>query len=241
MPRLLTAAKIAEGALQRIGAFASHDEAPDPDELEIALGKLDLIVGELAGVMTCYWLVPDEFVMPLVAGQSDYNLLTALGSDYPDEGLQFPLSAYLQYPPTVPPSTTRRVPIEIVRRRTFLAHDQLDQGGYPEEIYIDRLDPPTLRTFRTINLPGYAIVLHYQTYAADQTASEGAHKHGLPAAWQRWAEIATACDIGDGPVRRIKPDALGRLKQEREMALIRLRSFNNREKSTRRAVAYRDF
>lgn len=238
MPRLLTAAKIAEGALQRIGAFSLRDEAPDPDELDVALDKLDLLVGEMAGTMTCYWLVPDEFTFTLTATTASYNLLTTLGSDYPEEGLQFPLSAYLKYPAA---SGGRRVPLKIARRREFLAHDHPTQPGSPTEVYIDRRDPPTLKPWPIIALPDHQMVLHYQTYSGDLTESAGARPHGMPAAWQRWAELATAADIGDGPVRRLKGDVLARLQRERDRAKITLTAFNNKEHSTRRPVAYRDF
>jgi len=239
MPRLLTVAQIAEGALRRIGSLSPRD-TPDPDELEIAISALDLIVSELAGTMTCYWLVPAEFTLPLRAGTTSYNLLTALGSSYPDAGLQFPLSAYLLYP-VDSDGNQRKVPIEIVRRRTFLAHEQADQAGAPLEVYIDRLDPPTLKTWPVIDQTGYSLILHYQTYSADLTETEGNRPHGLPAAWQRWAELATAADLADGPLGRLPAPRVQLLMQRAADAKRDLKAFNNREHSTRRAVAYRDF
>ena len=52
---------------------------------------------------------------------------------------------------------------------------------------------------------------------------------------------ATAADIGDGPVRRLAGQRLQMLMQKAEAAKRELKAFNNREHSTRRAVAYRDF
>lgn len=239
MPHLLTAAQIAEGALRRAGSLSPRDQV-DPDELDIALRHLDLIVGELAGTMTCFWLVPGEFTFSLTAGTQSYNLLTTLGSAYPDEGLQFPLSAYLRYPADSD-GVTRKVPIEIVRRRAFLDHEQGAQEGTPTEVYIDRRDPPTLSTWPVINLTGYSIVLHYQTYSGDLTETGGNRPHGLPAAWQRWAELATAADIADGPIGRLPGPRVQMLIQRAAEAKRELKAFNNREHSTRRAVAYRDF
>ncbi|MDL2425360.1 hypothetical protein M2C68_22715, partial [Pseudomonas sp. BAgro211] len=76
-----------------------------------ALHHLDEIVGELTGTMTTYWLVPAEFVFPLSPGTRTYNLKQVLGSAYPAQGLQFPLSAYLQYPPNAT-SVLQRVPLD---------------------------------------------------------------------------------------------------------------------------------
>jgi hypothetical protein len=239
MPRLLTAAQIAEGALRRIGSLSPRDQ-PDPDELDIALGALDLIVGELAGTMTCYWLVPAEFTLSLTSGTASYDLLTALGSSYPDAGLQFPLSAYLLYP-VDGDGNQRKTPVEIVRRRAFLAHEQAAQAGAPSEIYIDRLTPPTLSTWPVIDQTGYSLLLHYQTYSADLREDGGNRPHGLPAAWQRWAELATAADIADGPLGRLPGPRVQMLIQRAAEAKRELKAYNNREHSTRRAVAYRDF
>lgn len=239
MPRLLTASQIATGALRRIGAFAARDEAPDPDELDIALGNLDLIVGEMTGTMTCYWLVPDEFSLPLTAAQRQYDLKVAMGSSYPEDGVQFPLSAWLEYPANGG-DRPRRKELEIIRRRTYLAKPRLDLPGEPEAIYIDRRDEPKLSTWPVIDLSGYSIVIHYQTYSGNLHESGGGRPHGLPVAWQRWAELAVAADIGDGPVRRLPQVRLTTLMQKAEAAKRDLRSFNNKEHSTRRAVAYRD-
>lgn len=239
MPRLLTAAQLAEGALRRIGSLSPRDQ-PDPDEIDIALGCLDLIVGELAGTMTCFWLVPAEFTLPLTADTPSYNLLTALGSSYPEAGLQFPLSAYLLHP-VDGDGNQRKVPLPIVRRRTFLEHEQAAQSGEPSEVYIDRLTPPTLSTWPVIDQTGYSLLLHYQTYSPDLRDSGGDLPHGLPAAWQRWAELATAADIGDGPLGRLPGPRLQMLTQKAEAAKRELKAWNNREHTTRRAVAYRDF
>lgn len=239
MPRLLTAAQIAEGALRRAGSLSPRDQV-DPDELDIALRQLDLIVGELTGTMTCFWLVPGEFTFDLVSGTQSYNLLTTLGSSYPDEGLQFPLSAYLQYPADSD-GVTRKVPLEIVRRRAFLDHEQGAQEGTPTEVYIDRRDPPTLSTWPVINLDDYSLVLHYQTYSGDLSETGGNRPHGLPAAWQRWAELATAADLADGPIGRLPTARVQMLIQRAADAKRELKAHNNKEHSTRRAVAYRDF
>jgi len=232
--RLLTAAQLAEGALRRIGALGPHDAGADADELDVALHHLDLVVGELAGAMTCTWLVPAELVLPLAAGTRSYDLKVALGADWPENGLQFPLSAWLQ------DSGGRRRALAIARRRGFLAHADPDEPGEPREVYIDRRHPPTLATWPVIAQPGSALVLHVQTFASDLRESGGNRPHLLPAAWQRWGELATAADIGDGPVRRLQGDALARLRQEREVAKRALAAHQNREHATRRAVAYRE-
>ena len=121
------------------------------------------------------------------------------------------------------------------------AEHQAAQSGEPSEVYIDRLTPPTLSTWPVIDQTGYSLLLHYQTYSPDLRDSGGDLPHGLPAAWQRWAELATAADIGDGPLGRLPGPRLQMLTQKAEAAKRELKAWNNREHTTRRAVAYRDF
>lgn len=238
MPRLLTAAQIAEEALKKIGAFSPRDEGPDPDEFDRALSAFDLRVQELAGTVRLTWLIPTELTLPLTAGQGEYNLMTALGAAYPPDGIQFPIEAWLE-----PPVPVNRRPLDIVRRADYYAHSNLAQTGEPAMVYIDRRSPPTLFIYPVINLAGYSLKLGIQTYAPDLvTGKKGAMPHGLPAAWQRWGIYATASDISDGSVRRLPDNEIAVFERKAARAEAELRAFDNKERFGRkRFVKYRDF
>jgi hypothetical protein len=237
MPRLLTALQIATEALMEIGAFSTKDVAPDPDELDRALSALDLRVQQETGTMRTYWLIPADFTIPLAAGQASYNLMTVLGAQYPRDGIQFALSASLQ-----PPGGLARIPLDIIRRDDLEALSLPTQPGQPESVYVDRKDPPTLTITPVINLPGYSVLLTAQVFSTNHTTNKGAEQHGMPAAWQRWAILATAEDIGAGKVRRLPQIELSDLRARSKEAFEKLAAFSNKERFGRkRFTQYRDF
>lgn len=237
MPRLLTAQQIAEESLMEIGAFSPRDEGADPDELDRALSALDLICQENAGAVRTTWLIGTELTIPLTAAQPSYNLMTVLGSQYPPDGIQFPLEAWLQ-----PPAPVNRKPLDIVRRADYYAHSNLAQTGEPEMVYIDRKSPGTMFVYPLIALPGYSVQLSAQTFSPDFMKKDGEAPHGLPAAWQRWAILATACDIAGGKVRTLPLSELTKKEVARDKAYAKLAAFNNKERfGQKRFVKYRDF
>lgn len=238
MPRLLTAQQIAEEALMEIGAFSPKDEGADPDELDRALSALDLICQQHSGVVRTPWLIGTELTVTLTSGQASYNLMTVLGSQYPPDGIQFPIEAWLQ-----PPTPVNRQPLDIVRRADYYAHSDLAQTGEPEMVYIDRKTPPTLFIWPVISLAGYSIKLSAQTFSPDFIKHKnGEAPHGLPAAWQRWAVLATACDIGRGKVRALPQAELADKRAEAARAYAALMAFNAKERfGKKRFTPYRDF
>ena len=237
MPRLFTATQIADLALQKIGAFSPRDGAADPDEQDRALAWLDLVVGHLTGTRNCYWLIPNEFTLPLTVGQREYDLMTVMGADYPEGGIQFIRSVWLLHPNVTP---TRRTPIKLLRRAEYDAIELRNQSGTPEQVYIDRQNLPKLSVWPVTSLTGYSLALDYYTYSQDLLDTSGNRPHGLPAAWQLWASVATAAEIGDGPVRRLKPETIKGLQAQAERARKQLDAHHNAEQVRPRFVRYRD-
>jgi len=235
--RLLTAKDLAVKALRKVGSFAPHDEGPDPDELAIALESLDMLVGQLAGSMRLWFLVPEEFTVPLTGGTGSYNLRDVLGSAWPQDGIQFVISAWLQ-----PPNGAQRRPLYLARREEYQAKELLTQAGDPCMIYVDRRDPPTLKTWPVLgaDLTDYSIKIVGQQFSPDLTLNQGAQAHGLPQAWQRWGTYACASDIGDGEVVKLSDGDLTRFDRKAEKAFLDLRTYSGTERRATSFVRYRD-
>lgn len=232
MSKLLTVAGIASAALGKIGAFTVAMVAPDPDELARAVEWLDLNVAQLAGTGKCHWLIPNTTTTALTADIASYTLSSFLGTDYPDDGILFPLNAYIR------DSAGQDTPVQLITRQEYEAIASKTDPGAPDRIYIDRsTNSPTLYVYPVPSVGTYSLRLVFQTYAPDfQGGSpEGAGNvaHGLSAEWQKWMILQTAGDIGSGPVRVLPLAESDRMKLEAQDIYMRLMAYSNREHTTK--------
>lgn len=228
MSRLLPVAKIAEASLQRIGAFTISMVAPDPDELARAIFWMDLIVAELAGTGRAHWLIPATVTKALTATTASYNLANFLGTDYPTDGIIFPVRAYVR------DAAGQDTPVDIVSREDYENFSAKDTAGPPACIYIDRQNnQQQLYVYPVPADSTLSLRLVFQKYAPDMNAgtpdSAGNIAHGFSAEWQRWLILQTAADIGSGPVRMIPPAESDRIKLEAQVAKEALFTSSNRE------------
>lgn len=232
MSKVWKVSGICERALRKIGAFSINDSAADPEELAEAVYWLDLAVAELAGTGHCVWLVPSTLTIPLVANTKTYDLSDVLASAYPEDGILFPIEAYVR------DSNDRDVPVEIIRRADYEAIEDKAQSGKPDRIYIDRLAADqNISVFPVPEDTSYSIRLVAQTYAPDFVgnnlrSSNGNIAHGLSAEWQRWMILQNAADIGSGPVRRLPPGEISEIRGAAEVARQRLMAYSNDEKDS---------
>ena len=231
MSKLWKASGICERSLRKIGAFSINDSAADPEELHEALFWLDLAVAELAGTERCHWLIPATLTITLSADTASYDLSTAIGSDYPTDGVIFPIEAWLR------DDDDNDTPLEIIRRRDYEDISDKADSGSPDRIYIDRLNADqNLFVYPVPSAAGEFIRLVCQSYAANLTCGTpdqgGNDAHGFSAAWQRWMILQNAADIGSGPVRRLPSSEVNDMRQQAEGARARLMAYSNREKTS---------
>ena len=223
MSKLLSPRDIATEALRMVREVAPHETGVEGVKLDTALLWLDMAVGELAGSMTCWWLVDETLSITLTADTVTYTLSDETG--YPTDGIQFFRQVQLA------DSSGREKPLTIIGRQEYDVIADKDLSGIPSKVYVERDSDPKLSTYKTVGVTGYSLKLNYQKYAADLTAGHGTtNAHGLENAWNRWAIFATAHDIGMGVTRPLPRWKLREIRGERELARTRLSAFQNREK-----------
>ncbi|UVC14706.1 phage adaptor protein [Mesorhizobium onobrychidis] len=235
MSRVLKAKEICERALRLIGKFPTTESAPDGEDLREAMFWLDLIMAQVAGTTRLFFLIPASITLTLVAGQQAYLLSDEI-EEFPDNGFQFPVAAWLE------DADGNRTPLTIVARDTWLEKSKLSTTGTPCEVYIDRLPDPTLYTYPTIEATDtdvYTIVLDFQSYAPNVapggvsgTRPEGTVETLFRQAWQRWLVYKLAVDIGGGAVVKLPEQSLARFEREELKAFSGLEAFENREHDT---------
>lgn len=236
--KLFTGAELAEVSLQMVGAFTTMDASADPRDVARSLTFMELAVAQLNGTTSMQWLVPQTIQFTLEPEVQSYSLSDVLGTSFPSLGISHAIDAYLL------DSNGNETPISIKRRRDYDNEPSKTTSGDPQYIVIDRqLDDDT----RVYTYPVKAdndltayIKLRVQTYspsvigALANSGVGGEVAHGFDRAWQLWLCTATACLIGNGPVRQLTKAKLDGLKEDRDRAFLMLQAFQNREKISTR-------
>lgn len=233
MPALLSAAEICETALRKIGAYSINDMGADGEELKEAAKWLDLVVSEMVATERCTWLIEDTVTIPLLAGVATYNLADAMGVSYPSDGVLFFTSAWIQ-------DGSNDVETEMIRRHDFEEITLKTATGKPETIYIDRLSDSASQSFTIYPIPidtSYNLKIVFQRSSPDLKNDVGTKAHGFHLGWQKWLVVATAAEIGDGPVRRLPSAEVDRHRRDAQMSFDKLQAVQNRENIRPRRVA----
>ena len=234
MAVLLSAKDVCERALRMVGAFAINDSAAQPEDLLEALHWLDMGLSQLTGTAVIRALVPATLSVPLsTADQKSYDLSDALTTNFPSDGVAFPIEAWLQ------DDSNNRYPLEIVTRQRFEDVSKVTQAGTPDYVYFDRLLNMQLSVWPVPSVTTWTVELVAQTFSPDiaennpvKKAGTGFVAHGLRQSWQRWAVLQLAADIGDGPVRTVAASKVASWQAKAEEALVALRAFDNTEHET---------
>lgn len=230
---LLSARGLGEKALEKIGAFTVNDEAADPVELDRTIEWLDLIVAEIAGTNRCHWLVPTTVRFEWPDEESSDTLGNLMGSEYPPEGVLFPVHAWL-----VDTNGKRIRELKLVRRHEYEDHTDLEMEGQPEQLYIDRQTPDLKAHIWPVPAAdtGWRVDLMVQKYARSMlggvsgSADAGELQHGFSQEWQLFLITRLAAEIGDGPVRRLPMNEVNSMRTVAGGLLGRLETYSNREK-----------
>lgn len=232
MSFLPTAKTVCERALRKIGAFSINDTAARQEDLLEALYWLDAILAQVSAINRAYWLIQPTVSFSLDNDTASVDLLDALGEDAPDDGIQFPIKAWIE------DEDGNRQPLDLVAQQDIENEVDQDQTGVPTKAYIDRLNRPTMRFFPklpTTNTTDYTVVIMYQSFSPQiapetVTAFSGAGNRmtSLREAWTRWAIFQLSADIGDGPVRTLPSTRIQAWREEANSALEALVAYENR-------------
>src|SRR5688572_2562657 len=96
MATIPRARQIVDRGLRLVGAFSINEAAARAEYVEEALWWLDMIQSQLAGTVECFWLKTETLSFDLTAGDGSYVLKTALGADWPSEGIEYVNEAWLE-------------------------------------------------------------------------------------------------------------------------------------------------
>lgn len=240
MGRMLTAREICERALRAVEAFPLSESAPDGEMLREALSWLDIIMGEVGGTNRLFHLTTTSLPVVLQGGVQNYALRSSMGANFPIDGMQFPVHAFIIEPGGQP------MPLDIVSLETWRTYANDGQKGIPHTVYVDRQPSPVLRTFPTLpnDLTGYTLRLDVQRYTptvapggVTGNAPNGSVVHGFREAWQRYLILRLSHDLGMGPIGKIGEASLNRFERHYKESLILLKRFDNQEHDDEPPVA----
>lgn len=237
MSQVFTAKQICELSLGDIGSFPVTESSADGEQMRRAMMKLDLLMAEIAGTTSLFFLQTATLSVPITNGTSSYNLNNALGTDLPTDRVQFPLRAWLE------DADGNRTPIEIDTRDKFVEVSRGDESGTPCRIYIDRLASPnpTLEIFptpATTDTTAWTIKIEVQTYAPNVAPTgvtgvlQSGVLHKFRQAWQRYLGLRLNIDLGSGAILKCSQERLANWRLEAVAAKTGLEAFENRPHDT---------
>lgn len=232
MANRFTVANLCELALQKIGEMSTYDTAADPVAMERARRWMDLVVARKTGSLRLDFLVRSDLRFALTAGTMTYNIADTLASAAPTDGIDHVLSARLLNAETG--RTIRE--LDMLGRDEWDAIALHDQDGEPTCCFIDSAVSPNISFYRQPEEAGvYLASLSVQSFSDNVStlASGAAFVDGLRTSWQMWCVLATAAELGDGPVRRLASDEVRNLKTGAEEAWRELMSYAARENKPR--------
>lgn len=237
----LTVQQVCERALQRIGAYSVNDSAARPRELARAAEWLDMHVQHLVGTNRCTWLIQRDLSFTLSDATPGYSLADALGASFPSQGIMFVAYANCSY-------AGRDWPLDRLIEAQYEAIEDKDAGGAPDRIYVDHLRKPSAYVWPvpTENASDYTIKLAVQTF--NPTLSIGGSPVEpnklveLRRSWGLYLVLATAAEIGAGPVRMLPDGEIDKLQKRADMLLRDLTGYENQEQGgDSRRIAFHDF
>lgn len=216
----LTAADIVEDALSIIGVLSVYDTAPEPEHYKKALRIFDQMVAQLAATKALWFFDSGAVRIPLVAGQTEYDLDAILSED-----IQLVRDAFLL---TNDGNQSRRR-IKLLRQYEY--DDRMSDKGnaaYATEVYIPRSTTPIMYVIPATNNSAFqqTIELRGQKYTADLTKNNGQVFHGFEKPWELMLGYGLAKYLGSGPIVTLDSGRLTEIKTEYQTMLNDL--VNNR-------------
>jgi hypothetical protein len=241
MSRVQTAKDIVERALRMIGNFPLSDSAPRGEAVREGMIWLDTLIEHVSGIGRLFFMTALDLPVALTPGTSVYPLLSSLGESYPEDGIQYPLAAWIENP------EGQREPLLIASHQTWRDRSLTATDGLPRMIYIDRMPAPTLYIHPSIGADGptgYSIILDVQTHATDVspggvtgTSPKAGALTKFRSAWDMYLIHELAALIGNGPVETLPQGRINDYRKVAEKAKYDLEVFENREHDTENPIA----
>lgn len=252
-----TIRSIAELALQRVGVFSTADTGPDDEQVKRAADWMNVIVREAARTGGFEFLISQRIDIPLSAGvaiyplyatnlSSETNLSLATeesaairGDNLPPNGVMFVETATLLQRATgreiIPPG------FRLIRLRDYTQIDDKDQAGTPLCVYVDNAIEMQARVWPVPAVDDtWSLRLHVRMIPGDMTDPRNERRPPVPAGFERWCSLATAYDIGNGPVTRLHITDRNMLREDRDRAFDELQADGSESGTRTRVTVYND-
>ena len=232
----IPAIDIAMGALREVGSLSPYDVDADPNDLAIALEKLDSILAEKVGTEDLWFFIPKAVTCTLTADIGTYNLNDITGTT----NFQFVRGI------NSVDSSGGEEEITLIRRDGF--EDKRGDITYngssrPSYAYVERKDNPQITFLSAPSASWTTVKIWGQTYSDDIINVCNSDKYvGFSDAWKLCLELELAANIGRGSVVTLPDRQLSRLEGLAAIKWDKLMSRNNKENVKRpRYTKPRDF
>lgn len=227
-----TAAVVAEESLRTVGVFSPYDDAPDPEDFDIALRRLDALVAFLVGVEKLHFFEEATQELTLEANKVSYNIGALL-------------TTKLQYIENVSYTKDggKPQPVELIRLSTFEDLKEEEPGSaIPERVYIERKDDGLLYPWGIPTVSGYKFIIRGRRFSDDMTIDGGSTPTDFSQAWGLCLVDLLAHNLGSGPVTDLPAAKLDRLLKEGERKKRMLIAYNQHENVDKpRYTRFNDF
>lgn len=220
-------------ALRRVGILAPNDAGSDPQQFQIAMQCLDMIVAEVVETEQPLWLIPDPVTIALPASQQGIDFVQLAGSNIPANRFKGPIYCSL-----VVNATQVVTPLPPMSQREYEELPNKNQPGTPSRVFVDRRNlNPRFYFDEVIQITGYSLRVVF--YLLNDAIRVGGN-HGFPQSWQRYLQFQLAADIGSGPCVHLEQGRVDDYRKEAAAAREKLFARQNRQFARPKRVKFHD-
>lgn len=220
-------------ALRRVGLFAPNDSGSDPQQFNIAMSCLDMIVAEVVETEQPLWLIPDPVTIALPAGQQGIDFVQLAGASIPTNRFKGPIYCSLV------DANSNVTPLPPMSQKEYEELPNKNQAGTPSRVFVDRRQlNPRFYFDEVIQVTGYSLRVVF--YLLNQAITVQG-QHGFPQSWQRYLQFALAADIGSGPCLHLEHGRVDDYRRQATEAREKLFARQNRQFARPKRVKFRDF
>lgn len=214
-----SAARVAEEALRTVGVFSPYDLAPDPEDFDIALGRLHALTAYLVSTEKLYFFQETEQQIELEASRKSYGLTSFLSTN-----LQYIEQVWYTKDGGNPQ------PVKLVRISEFEELQQEQPSlDIPENLYVERKDNGLMYPYGVPSVSGYKLHIRGRKFSGDLTADGGSTATEFAEAWSLCLVDLLAFNIGKGPVTKLPNADLDRLERSGNKMQRALVAYNQHE------------
>jgi hypothetical protein len=226
-----SAAKVAEEALRTVGVYSTYDVEPDPEDFNVALGRLHALTAYIVATEQLHFFREVEQTIVLEANRESYPLSSFLTTN-----LQYIENIQYTY------NDGTRQPVKLVTLTKLeelkLEHNELNT---PDYAYAEREDSGLLFPYGVPKVAGYKFLIRGRRFSSDLDTNGGSVPTEFAEAWSLCLVNLLAHNIGSGPVTTLPAGERKEIKIEGERMKRALIAYNQHANVAQpRQTAYHD-